>query len=117
MVLRKVLFFLFAFAVLAAQPAMAKDAVIKLSRGLVNIVTSPVEYYVQYNLAADGTNPAVGLLGGLIYGTGYTVARIGSGAYDVVTFPIPLPKDYEPLMKPDTGIEAYQAMHGRERTI
>lgn len=96
------------------QTAFAEDAVIKLSRGIVNIVTSPLEYYVQYNLSAEGNNPLVGLLGGVFYGTGFTVARIISGAYDIVTFPIPLPKGYEPLMKPDTGIEAVQALHGQD---
>ncbi len=114
MLLRKTIALLFIFALLAAKPVLAEDAVGKLSRGLVNIVTSPVEYYVQYNLEAEGSNPLAGLIGGLIYGTGYTAARIFSGAYDIVTFPIPMPRNYEPLMKPNTGIEAIQAMHGRD---
>lgn len=97
----------------APQAAFADDAVMKLSRGIVNIATSPVEYYVQYNVSAEDTNPLVGLLGGVIYGTGFTAARIVSGAYDIVTFPFPLPRDYEPLMKPDTGLEALKAMHGQ----
>lgn len=102
--------------ILAAGPktALAEDAVIKLSRGIVNIATSPLEYFVQYNISAEENNPLVGLLGGVFYGTGFTVARIVSGAYDIVTFPIPLPRDYEPLMKPDTGIEAVKAMHGHD---
>jgi hypothetical protein len=30
-----------------------------------------------------------------------TAARVGSGAWDVVTFPIKTPANYEPLLKPD----------------
>ena len=51
------------------------------------------------------TSQQDGLLPGLIVGTfkgvGYSVARIGTGLYDTITFPIPLPDDYRPLIQPE----------------
>jgi hypothetical protein len=43
---------------------------------------------------------------GVLAGTYYTVGRILTGAYDVVTFPVPVPEGYGAVMKPDTVLDA-----------
>ncbi len=82
--------------VLSAAPLQAANrgdsrvdiATRKLGRGISNIVFSPVEivnsvYTVQRN---DGEVAAVTY--GVLQGLTRTVARIGIGAYEVVTFPV-----------------------------
>jgi len=42
------------------------------------------------------------LPGGIIQGAYYTIARMITGAYEVATFPLPLPRKYQPLLWPET---------------
>jgi len=78
----------------------------KLSRGVVNIISAPLEIAKQidkeWKNQTDKTKKvSLGLFGGFFKGITYTVGRMGSGVWDVVTCPFQLPKGYEPLMKPD----------------
>lgn len=36
------------------------------------------------------------------------IEREGVGVYDVVTFPVPVPKGYKPVMKPEFPAEDYE---------
>jgi len=70
----------------------------KLSRGLVNIASSPVEVPNQMvDQAIEGDTAMeqlTGYVGGAFIGFFYGMARIVSGTYDIVTFPItPLDKN------------------------
>ena len=86
----------------------------KLGRGLHNIVRSPAE--VPSNMLKEarsaqmeGVNAggqAVGYFVGTFTGLGYMVARIGTGVFDVVTFPIPS----GPIMKPSVPDGAFAAL-------
>ncbi len=65
----------------------------KLGRGLINIVSCPLEIPKQaYLLSRDGRafwkTTAQGLTG-IFVGSGWAVYRLGAGAIDVVTFPFP----------------------------
>lgn len=78
----------------------------KLTRGFTNMVTAPVE--IPRELRAHWIKGSektyhiiVWLFCGGIKGIVMTPVRIGSGIYDVVTFPIEYPKEYQPLLKPD----------------
>ncbi|MBE6380661.1 MAG: exosortase system-associated protein, TIGR04073 family [Lentisphaerae bacterium] len=111
----KLFLVMFMFTVVAA-PAMAVEEydesgpLTKLSRGIANVAFSPLEllkhpYDVNKNMGA-----IPGITYGVLRGVCFTVARIGVGVIDIVTFPIPLPgcKDdpedhgwgYGPLMRP-----------------
>jgi hypothetical protein len=46
----------------------------------------------------------------LIYGTAGMLERIVTGAYDVVTFPVPVPAEYQPVMTPDTPFDSFKEM-------
>lgn len=45
------------------------------------------------------------VLPAMVYGAGNMVKRILVGAYEIVTFPIPLPKEYKPVLEPATPFE------------
>jgi putative exosortase-associated protein (TIGR04073 family) len=60
-----------------------------LGRGLLNVVTSPVDVLVNTVNETKAGPPFVGTLTGLGRGVGCGVLRLGSGAVDVVTFWVP----------------------------
>lgn len=78
----------------------------KFKRGVVNVVTAPLEVPKQIKGEWDqgGTEPikkTAYLFGGLVKGITYTVGRMGSGLWDVFTLNLDIPGNNEPLMKPD----------------
>lgn len=74
----------------------------KLGRGLLNMVSCPVEIARQINVVSNEQNLLAGWTYGLVKGVGYAVLRLGAGAADVVTCPFDWPKaDKAPLMKPE----------------
>ncbi len=91
---------------MTVSPALAGNPLTKLGRGLTNIVFSPFEYFTNTQKAGDRRGVLSGAFEGLLAGTYYMVGRILTGAYDVVTFPIPAPEGYEAVMKPDTVFDA-----------
>lgn len=80
----------------------------KLGRGITNVVLSPGEYVVQTAKLMGTNDPLTAYFGGFVQGTCKMVERIGGGLYEIVTFPIPLPKKYRPLMDPPTTAAALQ---------
>ena len=79
----------------------------KLIRGVANIVTAPIEIAKQIDTewkAAENKKArhvTMGVFAGIWKGLAYTVGRMGSGVWDVATFPFKVPANYEPIMKPD----------------
>jgi putative exosortase-associated protein (TIGR04073 family) len=53
-------------------------------------------------------DPLTAYCGGFFQGTWRMFERIGGGLYEIVTFPIPAPKKYRPLMDPPTTVAAIQ---------
>ncbi len=84
---------------MAASSAYCDDALRKLGRGLANCVTFPLEIIEQVKRTnlSDGPNAAFTV--GILKGLGMMVVRAGVGVYEVATFPVPLPKHYEPILK------------------
>ena len=100
--------FLFFFVFSDARFALAEHGPIKkLKRGVVNVLTSPFEipkelraHWIKgsektYHLSAW-------LFCGLVKGLVMTSARVGCGAWDILTFPFNIPPNHEPLLKPAT---------------
>ena len=82
-------------------------AFVKFGRGLTNLVTSPAELvYEPFDLAKTN-NIWIAWIGGIPKGLLFFPIRAVVGIYDTVTFPIPFPKGYEPLMEPETLIEGF----------
>ena len=82
----------------------------KFKRGLINVMTSPVEVPKQikaeYASESEEFGPKVAsAVGGTFKGIAYFGGRLGSGLWDMVTFSLAVPEDYGPLMKPEYVIE------------
>jgi putative exosortase-associated protein (TIGR04073 family) len=84
----------------------AGDPISKLSRGIVNIGTSPLGYLNQYFRSAAVRDPFVAVFEGLFNGTAEMLERIVVGSYEVLTFPVPVPDNYEPIIRPETPLQA-----------
>jgi putative exosortase-associated protein (TIGR04073 family) len=73
----------------------------KLGRGIVNVSTGWVEIPKNIYDTTVESNPFLGITFGTLKGTGMSIVRTGAGAYDILTFLFPIPKDYMPLLKPE----------------
>lgn len=78
----------------------------KLYRGVVNILTAPIEVPKQaraYWIKGAQKTPHIlaWIFSGTVWGVVQSVKRAGSGAWDVVSFPFDRPAEFEPLFKPD----------------
>ncbi len=78
----------------------------KFKRGVINVVTAPLEIPIKIKEHWDegGAEPikkTAYVLGGLVKGITYTIGRMGSGVWDVLTLNLDIPGNNEPLMKPD----------------
>lgn len=78
----------------------------KLARGLVNVISSPLELPRNVQNMTEEQGVLVGWTGGMAQGIGMTALRIIVGAYEIITFPIPFPEDYKPVIEPEFVWEA-----------
>jgi len=74
---------------MAESPSYGRKAMGMIGRGLINVITSPVDLIVQTVDKTKSGPPIIGTLAGLGSGLGCTVVRAGSGIIDVVTFWVP----------------------------
>lgn len=79
----------------------AQNMLRKLGRGLANVVTGAIEIpkAVQETFYDEG--PVAAGSWGLIDGVYKFFARTLTGIYEVITFPIPFPADYAPIVEPE----------------
>jgi len=73
----------------------------KLGRGIINTVTGPLEIPKRIAQVWRDTDPITGAVVGGIEGFGWAVGRSATGIYDILTFPIPVPDNYAPIMEPE----------------
>ncbi len=74
----------------------------KLQRGFLNIALSGIEFSNQ--LAEEKKrreNLIPQWITGSVKGVSCAGARILTGAYEMITFPLPLPRRYAPLLNPE----------------
>ena len=109
---QKILLVLILLALTSNAVSYADNPIIKLSRGLTNIVTSPGEYLVQYKVIRSEYPFVQAFFATLMSGTLHMVGRMLVGVYDTETFLVPLPANYEPLYKPATFFEALEEVNG-----
>ena len=76
----------------------------KLGRGLANTAFGWLDIPKGIEKVGDENNFIAAATWGVIYGTGNAVVRTLAGVYEVVTFPIPAPANFEPLVKPEFPI-------------
>ena len=99
------LFFLlltaFSFPVQAAQMEPTGTPLRKLQRGFLNIALSPVEISTELAREKNRDTFPMSWMLGAARGTFYVMGRALTGVYEIVTFPIPLPAEYAPILEPE----------------
>ncbi|MFQ5992899.1 MAG: exosortase system-associated protein, TIGR04073 family [Nitrospiraceae bacterium] len=73
----------------------------KLGRGVANLTTGWVELPKQIYTTWKAEGWVTGILQGTVDGVGMLFGRTVAGAYEIVTFPIPIPPEYQPMLQPD----------------
>ncbi len=92
---------------LIVSPCFA-DPLRKLGRGLANTVTGVVEIPKKIYTISKNDNVVLGLTWGWIKGAAVGLLRTAAGVYETVTFPIPAPADYEPIVNPEFVFEEWE---------
>ncbi len=86
------------FLVGISGPVFAHDAGQKLGRGLANVATGWVEIPKQVGLQGRETNAWDAFTKGLAKGFVHAFARTTVGAYEIISFPFPVPEGYRPII-------------------
>lgn len=73
----------------------------KLGRGATNLLTGFLEIPKAISKEWREYDPFTGFFVGGAEGCAWAVGRTATGAYDMLTFFLPIPADYEPLMEPE----------------
>jgi putative exosortase-associated protein (TIGR04073 family) len=84
-----------------ASVVNAQDMGRKLYRGVVNTVSGWVEIPKNVYVTTMKHEFGYGFIIGLPQGFLMAAARTAAGVYDTLTFPIPFPKDYKPVLEPE----------------
>ena len=97
--MKKIVFILLLLSIIG-NPVMshADTAVKKLGRGLANIGTCYFEIPHSMGNANNESGPVAAITVGVVEGLLKTCVRAIIGVYEVATFPIPLPRDYAPIL-------------------
>ena len=70
----------------------------KLGRGLANAVTCPVGLFQGMKDVDDESGPIAAATWGVLTGVVNVVKRAVVGVYETVTFPVPAPAGYKPIL-------------------
>lgn len=74
------------------------DCLQKLGRGFSNCLTFVMEIPNQISNVNKANGPLVGFTWGLLKGVGMSGVRAAVGIYEIVTFPLPCPAGYAPIL-------------------
>ena len=85
-----------------------QNALRKLGRGVANVLFGIVEVPNQITKVTSEHGGGAGATYGVGKGFVRWVGREFAGVYDVVTFPVPFPRGYKPVMKPEFPNEDYE---------
>lgn len=100
------LIILIALLVLCQNVSFAGDPIKKLGRGLANTTTGWTEILTTTSRHIEDK----GFLGGAIFGIPAGIMRAlwrtSAGIYETVTFPVPVPKNYEPIIEPEFVVDS-----------
>ncbi|MFH1189126.1 MAG: exosortase system-associated protein, TIGR04073 family [Candidatus Omnitrophota bacterium] len=84
------------------------DPLKKLGRGLSNIMTFPLEIPSQISKTNNSDGPVAALSYGVVKGFVMGIFRAFVGIYEVVSFPLPYPEWYRPILTdPEFMLESW----------
>ena len=84
------------------QPGKTWTPADKFSRGATNAATGFMEFPLEIQRTTEKTTLFEGWTAGAARGVGLAFARTGAGLYEMATFFIPAPEEYEPVIQPET---------------
>ena len=102
--MKKSMAIILAIMLLAANTAFAADtatennAMTKLGRGLLNVVAAVFEIPTTMMQEGEDEGAGAAVTKGPVLGVVNTVVRALVGVYEVATFPVPVPENYEPIL-------------------
>jgi putative exosortase-associated protein (TIGR04073 family) len=108
------LLLVFAFLLPLGARAQSEDAprgqnaLRKLCRGFANVLFGIVEVPNQVTKTTAEHGGGAGTTYGVGKGLVRWMGREFTGLYDIVTFPVPYPKGYKPIMRPEFPAEDYE---------
>lgn len=86
-------------ALSAVSPAYCGGPLRKLGRGVSNLITCPLEIYNRMAKTNKDIGPSMEwIVYGFISGFVMMGYRATVGAWEVISFPIPVPEKYEPIL-------------------
>ena len=88
----------FALMLSMVTPAYCDNVFKKLGRGISNVITCPFELIAQPSRVNNSDGPTAAFTYGILQGVAMTCFRGVVGVYEIVTFPIPVPKHYGPIL-------------------
>jgi putative exosortase-associated protein (TIGR04073 family) len=106
--MKKGILYLLLILALMESSAFAAGPFVKLGRGFTNLITGVLEIPAQMGYLGKDHDPVTAFFGGLFKGITFMILRELGGVYEIVTFPLPFPRGYEPLWEPGTVIEGFQ---------
>ena len=78
--------------------AKLNGPVTKLGRGICNMATFPLEILEQISRVNKTDGPFAASTVGVLKGFGWAIGRACAGVFEVATFMLPGPKNYEPIL-------------------
>ena len=106
--MKKGIAIMLAIMLLAANTTFAADApattttennaLTKLGRGLLNVVAAVFEIPTTMMQEGEAEGAGAAVTKGPVLGVVNTVIRALVGVYEVATFPVPVPENYEPIL-------------------
>ena len=89
----------------------------KLLRGTANTLTGWIEIPKNIYDTTVEEDFLTGITFGTMKGIGMAVVRTGAGVYEMVTFPFPIPEDYQPVLEPEFVFSTKQEVKGKYSNI
>ena len=96
--MKKIIALIAIASLLFVSSAHADTMLKKLGRGLANIITCPLELPYRIGRANEENGPFAAFTWGVLDGLCRIGARLIVGGYEVISFPIPFPADYRPVI-------------------
>lgn len=81
--------------------ASAQNPIRKLGRGIGNVLSGFLELPLSIVDTAEEEGYLAAMTYGVTKGVAMSILRTGVGLYETVTFLIPLPWGYEPILEPE----------------
>jgi putative exosortase-associated protein (TIGR04073 family) len=93
--------FMFSSTVAFAEGTYYDNITHKLGRGICNTLLSPVEMCRSLDYKIDDHGFWAGSFIGSVHGIGRIIGRAVTGAFDIITFPVPVPTFDTYYMEPE----------------